>query len=63
VDGYMRAKSCVIEFRTSSEEETTMQTSTDFLPLPNIHERRRHNMQQELETNTPKKKVVKDIQG
>ncbi len=56
VDGYMPAIICVIEFLTSSEEETTMQTSTDFLPLPNIHERRRHNMQQELETNTPKKK-------
>jgi hypothetical protein len=55
VDGYMPAQSCVIEFLTSSEEETTMQTSTDFLPLPNIHERL-HNMQQELETNTPKKK-------
>lgn len=56
VDGYMPAQLCVIEFLTSSEEETTMQTSTDFLPLPNIHERRRHNMQQELQTNTSKKK-------
>jgi hypothetical protein len=56
VDGYMPAQLCVIEFLTSSEEETTMQTSTDFLPVLNIHERRRHNMQQELETNTPKKK-------
>jgi hypothetical protein len=56
VDGYMPAQLCVIELLTSSEEETTMQTSTDFLLVPNIHERRRHSIQQELETNTAKKK-------
>ncbi len=52
----MPAQLCVIELLTSSEEETTMQTSTDFLLVPNIHERRRHSIQQELETNTAKKK-------